>query len=63
MYLILKLFQKIFRNLTNSVNEINRKYAKPRIKLTKSVKIALFLLRMYLLLLVGLLIYKFITLL
>lgn len=58
---LVKQIQNIFHNLINSVREINRKYAKPRIKLTKWVKVSLFLLRLYLLLLVGLLIFKFIT--
>jgi hypothetical protein len=44
------------------IREINRKYAKPRIKMTKAVKFALLMLRLYLLFLVGLLFYKFITL-
>lgn len=43
--------------------EINRKYAKPRIKITRTVSIALFFLRIYLLLLVAILFYKFWTLL
>jgi len=44
------------------IREINRKYAKPRITMTPAVKFALLMLRIYLLLLVGLLFYKFITL-
>ena len=40
---------------------INRKYSKPRIKQTRLVGIALLALRLYLLLLVGVLFYKFFT--
>ena len=43
--------------------EINRKYREPKIQMTTPVRIALFALRIYLLLLVGLLVFKFITLL
>jgi len=44
------------------IREINRKYAKPRIKMTKWVKIALLGIRLYLIVLVIILVYKFITL-
>lgn len=43
------------------VVEINQRYAKPRVKLSRSMKIILFILRCYLLLLVCLLVFKFIT--
>jgi hypothetical protein len=43
----------------DKIHEINLKYAKPRIKMTRSVKIALFMLRFYLILLVLILAYKF----
>lgn len=42
------------------IREINRKYAKPRIKMTKWVKIALLGIRLYLIVLVIILVYKFI---
>ena len=42
--------------------EINQKYAKPKIKMTRLVSVCLLFLRLYLLFLVGLLVYKFITL-
>ncbi len=42
--------------------EINRKFATPHVRMTRGVKAALFLLRVYLLLLVGLLVVKFVTL-
>ena len=45
------------------IREINRRYSKPRIKLSRSTKLALLMLRIYLLTLVILLGYKFFTLL
>jgi hypothetical protein len=44
------------------VVEVNRRYAAPRIKVTPLVSFSLLLLRIYLLLLVGILFYKFYTL-
>jgi len=41
------------------VAEINRKYKTPHVTMTPAVKFALLLLRLYLLLLVGLLFFKF----
>jgi hypothetical protein len=43
------------------IHEINQRYAKPRVKLSKPMRIILFLLRCYLVLLVGLLVFKFVT--
>ncbi len=51
----------LFRNMAETVHEINLKYAKPRIALTPAVKFSLLALRIYLFLLVGLLIVKFFT--
>jgi hypothetical protein len=53
----------VFRRWTDKINEINIKYKTPRIKMSRGVKIALMFLRIYLLLLVLLLGYKFWTLL
>jgi len=44
------------------ISAINKKYATPHIKTTPAVRAALLFLRLYLLALVGLLVYKFITL-
>ena len=44
------------------VHAINRRYAKPSLAMSPAVRWALLVLRFYLLLLVGLLGYKFITL-
>jgi hypothetical protein len=43
------------------IAEINQKYATPRIKMTRTVKFSLLCLRLYLILLILILIYKFIT--
>jgi len=43
------------------IRDINRKYATPRIEMSPAVRVALLVLRVYLLLLVGLLGYKFVT--
>lgn len=48
---------------TSKIRAINKKYEKPRIKMSRGVKIALLFLRLYLVLLVVLLAYKFWTLL
>jgi len=47
----------------NKIHEINKKYEKPRIRMSRGVRIALLFLRIYLVLLVLLLGYKFWTLL
>jgi len=43
------------------VRAINRRYAEPRLQVSRPVRWALLSLRLYLLMLVGLLVYKFIT--
>lgn len=43
------------------IREINRRYATPRISMSTAVRISLLTLRVYLFVLVGLLAYKFIT--
>jgi hypothetical protein len=53
----------ICRRWTNKFREINKKYETPRIRMSRGVKIALLFLRIYLILLVLLLGYKFWTLL
>lgn len=44
----------------NKIREINQKYATPRAKMTKGAGLALFILRIYLILLMGILVFKFI---
>jgi hypothetical protein len=53
----------VFRGWIDKIHEINTKYETPRIKMSRGVKIALLFLRIYLILLVLLLGYKFWTLL
>jgi hypothetical protein len=43
------------------IREINRRYSTPRIKMSTAVRASLLTLRIYLIVLVGLLAYKFIT--
>jgi len=50
-----------FRDAAEKIREINRTYAVPRIRLTRGTKAVLVLLRIYLLTLVGLLLYSLLT--
>ena len=43
------------------IHEINQRYATPKLKMSKTVRVCLTLLRCYLLGIVALLLYKFIT--
>lgn len=54
-------FRHFFRGKFGKIIEITEKYAHPKIDMSPTVKISLFLLRVYLLFLLLLLIYKFIT--
>ena len=54
---------EFFKNTVSTVKAINQKYAKPQIKMTSLVKVSLLSLRLYLIFLVGILIYRFITML
>jgi hypothetical protein len=47
-----------FSRVVVKIREINRRYAKPRIKLSTGTRIALLALRLYLLFLVALLLYR-----
>ena len=58
-----KQIDKFVTNNFGRIIEINQKYSTPRIEMSPAVKIALLFLRLYLFLLVGLLVFKFITLL
>lgn len=55
--------REFFSHNFAKVQAINRKYAKPNVEMSPWVKISLLFLRLYLIFLVGLLLYKFITLL
>jgi len=50
------------RRLFRKIGEINRRYAQPRIEMSLAVKASLMLLRLYLIFLVCLMVYKFILL-
>jgi hypothetical protein len=50
----------LIKGFFNKIHEINRRYAHPKIHQSRAVKIALLMLRIYLLLLVVLLVYKFV---
>jgi hypothetical protein len=51
----------LISELTGKIRGINQKYANPKIKLSGGAKFALFLLKIYLIFLVVLLVYKFWT--
>jgi len=57
------MLKEFFSHNFAKVREINRKYAKPNVEMSPWVKGSLLILRIYLIFLVGLLLYKFITLL
>jgi len=50
-----------FRDFFEAIREINEKYKNPRLKMTPMVNISLLMLRLYLLGMMVLLFYKFIT--
>ena len=49
-----------FKDFLEAIREINRKYKTPRIKTTRMVTVSLLLLRLYLIGMLGLLLYTFI---
>ena len=51
----------IFRSLLRGIQAVNHRYRKPKIQMTPLVKVSLFILRLYLIALVGLMIFKFVT--
>ncbi len=51
----------LVRNFIAKVREINKKYATPKVKLSRWSKVVLLCLRLYLIILVLLLAYKFFT--
>lgn len=52
----------LVREWRKKVNEINQKYSKPRLQMTPLVRVSLLALRIYLIMLVIILVYKFYTL-
>jgi len=55
------VIHSMFADNFEKIRDINRKYATPRIAMSPAVRLALLVLRVYLLVLVGLLAYKFYT--
>ncbi|MGD0158125.1 MAG: hypothetical protein ABSB50_18700 [Terracidiphilus sp.] len=53
------MITEFFSNAWDAVREINRRYKKPHVRMTPAVLFSLGLLRFYLLFLVGLLVWKF----
>lgn len=51
------------RHFTAKIREINQRYSKPHIEMSRAVKISLLSLRIYLLVLVSLILYKFLLML
>ena len=54
--------RNMLRESIDKIRGINRRYSKPRIRMSRSVRFALLMLRVYLLILVILLAYRFMTL-
>jgi hypothetical protein len=52
-----------FKQFRLKIGEINQRYSRPHIEMSAAVRMSLVALRFYLLFLVGLMVYKFITLL
>jgi hypothetical protein len=52
----------VVRGWRSIITDINKKYSKPRIKMTRGVRTALLLLRLYLIFLVLVLGYRFVSL-
>lgn len=57
------MIRNFFSHNFARIREINQKYATPNVEMSGWVKGSLLFLRLYLILLVGLLLYKFITML
>jgi hypothetical protein len=53
---------KTFQRLRATIADINRRYQQPRIAMSPAVRLSLMALRVYLLFLVGLMIYRFVVL-
>jgi hypothetical protein len=55
------MLKNVIRKNVAKIREINQKYAVSRVRMSTGVKYSLLMLRIYLLFLVALLVYKFIT--
>ena len=58
---LIKSIETSIAGHVEKISEVNRHYATPRIKMSSAVRVSLLTLRIYLFVLVGLLAYKFIT--
>ena len=58
---LIKSIETSIAGHVEKIREVNRRYATPRIKMSSAVRASLLTLRIYLFVLVGLLAYKFIT--
>ncbi|HXW68560.1 MAG TPA: hypothetical protein VEJ88_03050 [Dissulfurispiraceae bacterium] len=56
------MIRNFLRHNYSKIHEINKKYATPNIEMSRWVKLSLLSLRLYLIFLLVLLLYKFITL-
>ncbi len=52
----------LVRSFITAVRDVNNKYKKPHIRMTRTVALSLFMLRLYLFFIVAILLFKFITL-
>jgi hypothetical protein len=52
----------IFQGFFSAVRDVNKKYKQPQIKMTRTVSFSLLMLRLYLFFMVGILLFKFISL-
>lgn len=52
---------RMIKQFFNKIREINQRYSKPQVEMSRAVSFSLTVLRIYLFLLVILMIYKFIT--
>jgi len=53
--------RKLFRRSIAKIRHINRQYAVPQIQMSPGVRVSLVLLRLYLIVVIGLTLYKFVT--
>ncbi len=58
---ILQDIQRGIKDFIDAIHEINEKYRTPRIKMTRMVSFWLLMLRLYLIGMILLLVYKFVT--
>ncbi len=57
------MIRKLFLTNIEKIREINRKYSERELEMSRTVSVTLLFLRLYLIFIIGLLVYKFISLL